>query len=41
MVFVIFTGLTRVIGGMFWDLVVFDIFTRYSDRLGNDMHNYD
>ena len=34
MVFVIFTGLTRVVGGMFWILVIFDMFTQYSDRLG-------
>ena len=34
MVLFIFTGLTRVVGGMFWILVIFDMFTRYSDRLG-------
>ena len=34
MVLFIFTSLTRVVGGMFWILVVFVIFTRYSDRLG-------
>ena len=34
MVSFLFTGLTRVVGGMFWILVIFVIFTRYSDRLG-------
>ena len=38
MVLFIFMGLTRVVGGMFWILVIFVVFTRYSDRLGNDAH---